>query len=169
MLLRISCTHISLPDLGGSKTKVQAGLAYMTKDTRKTFNDHLDAKLDSHTPLYLRSAGKRWEKCTAKVVFALVALAMSVIECLHSSTCTCMLKGSMKQHNTFHTECTAIELYTRCYQHPVHYSRSISLFCQLTVNKKGAWLSNLMSRWLFNHFRESMYRQLIALEWLTYY
>ena len=60
MLLRISCTHISLPDLGGSKTKVQAGLAYMTKDLRKMFNDHLDAKLDSHTPLYLRSVGKRW-------------------------------------------------------------------------------------------------------------
>ena len=48
---------------------------------------------------------------------------------------------------------------------PVQYH----FFCQLTVNKKGAWLSNLMSKWLLNHFRESMYRQLIALEWLTYY
>ena len=47
---------------------------------------------------------KSWEKCTAKVMFALVALAVSVIECLLSS----MLEGSMKQHHTFRTECTAM-------------------------------------------------------------
>ena len=38
------------------------------------------------------------------VVFALVALVMSVIEYLHSS----ILNGSTKQHHTFRAECSAI-------------------------------------------------------------
>ena len=62
-------------------------------DSRKSFSDRLDAKLhvDSHA-LLLCTVGWQEDRI-ATVVFALVALAMSVIEYLHSN----MLKGSIEQ------------------------------------------------------------------------
>ena len=47
-------------------------------DSRKPFSDRLDAKLDNHTPLHLRSVGKKMEEMYSEGGV-----------CPHSYSCEC--------------------------------------------------------------------------------